>query len=95
MASYAASSSNFEAGILAEDGVAGIDLLGYELKMLEGWEPDQQYAKNANWAVCWKQNAYDYLTKIDLENNNIAPEDGSFYTKSEHYWDKLLDTYMV
>ena len=89
IASYAASSSNFEAGILAEDGVAGIDALGYELDA-RGWEPDQQYAKMLIGALCLEQNAYDYLTKIDLENNNIAPEDGSFYTKSEHYWDEAF-----
>lgn len=89
MENYAASSAAFEAGTVAADGVAGIDALGYELDA-NGWEPDQQYAKMLIGALCLEQNAYDYLTKIDLVNNNAAPDGDNAYTKSEHYWDEAF-----
>ena len=89
MDSYAASSSAFEAGTPASDGVAGIDVLGYELDA-RGWEADQQYAKMLIGALCLEQNAYDYLTKIDLDVNNVGPDGENVYTKSEHYWDEAF-----
>ena len=89
METYAASSANFEAGTTAENGVAGFGPANYQLDA-NGWEPDQQYAKMLIGALCLEQNAYDYLTKIDLANNNIAPDGDNAYTKSEHYWDEAF-----
>tara|TARA_B100001248_G_scaffold261463_1_gene252748 strand:+ start:4780 stop:5904 length:1125 start_codon:yes stop_codon:yes gene_type:complete len=87
--SYATSSSAFEAGTVAAEGIAGIDAYGYELDA-RGWEADQQFAKALIGALCLEQNAYDYLTKIDLANNNVAPDGDNAYTKSEHYFDEAF-----
>lgn len=81
-----------QAGLLPKNNGAGADI--YELTA-DGWEVDQQYAKMLIGALCLEQNAYDYLTKIDLTNDNS--ERGyngdqawgpTYYTKAEHYFDE-------
>ena len=81
-----------QAGLLPKNDGAGADI--YELTA-DGWEVDQQYAKMLIGALCLEQNAYDYLTKIDLTNDNS--ERGyngdqawgpTYYTKAEHYFDE-------
>jgi len=87
-----------QAGLLPKNNGAGADI--YELTA-DGWEVDQQYAKMLIGALCLEQNAYDYLTKIDLENYNNLDDpnvnrgyDGdqawgpTYYTKAEHYFDE-------
>ena len=81
-----------QAGFLPKDGNAGASI--YELTA-DGWEVDQQYAKMLIGALCLEQNAYDYLTIIDLTNDNTdRGYDGdqqwgaTHYTKAEHYFDE-------
>ena len=87
-----------QAGLLPKNNGAGADI--YELTA-DGWEVDQQYAKMLIGALCLEQNAYDYLTKIDLVNYNNLDDptvnrgyDGdqawgpTYYTKAEHYFDE-------
>ena len=81
-----------QAGLLPKNDGAGADI--YELTA-DGWEVDQQYAKMLIGALCLEQNAYDYLTKIDLTNDNSERGyDGdqawgpTYYTKAEHYFDE-------
>ena len=81
-----------QAGLLPKNGSLDADI--YELTA-DGWEVDQQYAKMLIGALCLEQNAYDYLTKIDLANDNSdRGYDGdqawgpTHYTKAEHYFDE-------
>ena len=104
---YETASADFAAGSVAAPGQAGLlpknngtgaDI--YELTA-DGWEVDQQYAKMLIGALCLEQNAYDYLTKIDLVNNNNLDDSTvnrgyngnqawgpTYYTKAEHYFDE-------
>ena len=104
---YETASADFAAGSVAAPGQAGllpknseVGASMYELTA-DGWEVDQQYAKMLIGALCLEQNAYDYLTKIDLENYNDLDDstvnrgyDGdqkwgpTYYTKAEHYFDE-------
>ena len=100
-ADYELASADFAAGTVAAPEQAGLlpknDGAGasiYELTA-DGWEVDQQYAKMLIGALCLEQNAYDYLTKIDLTNDNSdRGYDGdqawgaTHYTKAEHYFDE-------
>ena len=100
-ADYELASADFASGTVATVGQAGLlpknDGAGasiYELTA-DGWEVDQQYAKMLIGALCLEQNAYDYLTKIDLINDNSdRGYDGdqawgpTHYTKAEHYFDE-------
>ncbi len=100
-ADYELASADFAAGAVAAPAQAGLlpknDGAGasiYELTS-DGWEVDQQYAKMLIGALCLEQNAYDYLTKIDLTNDNSERGyDGNqawgatHYTKAEHYFDE-------
>tara|TARA_Y100001978_G_scaffold199313_1_gene213416 strand:+ start:198 stop:1403 length:1206 start_codon:yes stop_codon:yes gene_type:complete len=99
-ADYEGASADFEAGTVAAPGQAGLLVKSstsssiYELTA-DGWEVDQQYAKMLIGALCLEQNAYDYLTKIDLTNDNTTRGyDGdqawgsTYYTKAEHYFDE-------
>ena len=84
---YAANSAAFEAGTAAEMGVAGINASGYELDA-NGWEADQLYAKMLIGALCLEQVNYDYLTKMDVDNDDRNYSEGNVYTKREHYFDE-------
>ena len=100
-ADYELASADFAAGTQAAPGQAGLlpknndpGASIYELTA-DGWEVDQQYAKMLIGALCLEQNAYDYLTKIDLTNDNSdRGYDGdqawgaTHYTKAEHYFDE-------
>jgi len=101
-ADYENASADFEAGTVAAPGQAGLLAKSatsssiYELTA-DGWEVDQQYAKMLIGALCLEQNAYDYLTKIDLDNDNNEADRGydgdqawgaTYYTKAEHYFDE-------
>ena len=84
---YAANSAAFEAGTVASAGVAGINASGYELNA-NGWEADQLYAKMLIGALCLEQVNYDYLTKMDVDNEDRNYSEGNVYTKREHYFDE-------
>ena len=99
-ADYELASADFAAATVAAPGQAGLlqksttSTSMYELTA-DGWEVDQQYAKMLIGALCLEQNAYDYLTKIDLTNDNSnRGYDGdqawgaTHYTKAEHYFDE-------
>ena len=77
---YAANSAAFEAGTVASAGVAGINASGYELNA-NGWEADQLYAKMLIGALCLEQVNYDYLTKMDVDNEDRNYSEGNVYTK--------------
>ena len=72
---YENASTDIASGLPAAPGQAGLlqksatSTSMYELTA-DGWEVDQQYAKMLIGALCLEQNAYDYLTKIDLTNDN-------------------------
>ena len=89
---YAAISSTLaDTNIVASAGQAGWKG-SYQLDA-RGWELDQLYAKMLIGALCLEQNAYDYLTKINIidENNNRGYDgDDTYYTKAEHYWDEAF-----
>ena len=84
---YAENSAAFEAGTAASIGVAGINASGYELDA-NGWEADQLYAKMLIGALCLEQVNYDYLTKMDVDNDDRNYSEGNVYTKREHYFDE-------
>ena len=84
---YAENSAAFEAGTAASIGVAGINTSGYELDA-NGWEADQLYAKMLIGALCLEQVNYDYLTKMDVDNDDRNYSEGNVYTKREHYFDE-------
>ena len=99
-ADYEGASADIAAGVTAAPGQAGLLVKSetsssiYELTA-DGWEVDQQYAKMLIGALCLEQNAYDYLTKINLKDeNSVRGYDGdqawgpTNYTKAEHYFDE-------
>ncbi len=83
---YCANSSNYDAGTPAVYGTAGW-AGSYQLDA-NGWEADQQYAKMLIGALCLEQVNYDYLTKMDVDNEDRAYSSPNVYTKREHYFDE-------
>lgn len=85
---YCANSAAYDAGTVATPGTAGwAD--SYQLDA-RGWEADQQFAKMLIGALCLEQVNYDYLTKMDVDNEDRAYSDGNVYTKREHYYDEAF-----
>ena len=94
---YCTNSANFDAGTIAAPGTAGITATGgYQLDA-SGWEADQQFAKMLIGALCLEQVNYDYLTKMDVDNedrtysnftNGVPNGNDNNYTKREHYYDE-------
>ena len=83
---YAANSATFDAGTSAAQGQAGL-AGSYQLDA-RGWEADQQFAKMLIGSLCLEQVNYDYLTKMDVDNEDRTYSSGNTYTKREHYYDE-------
>ena len=83
---YCANSAAYDANTLAAQGIAGW-AGSYQIDA-RGWEADQQFAKMLIGALCLEQVNYDYLTKMDVDNEDRAYSEGNVYTKREHYFDE-------
>ena len=83
---YCANSAIYDLGTVAVAGSPGWK--GPYQVDARGWEGDQQFAKMLIGALCLEQVNYDYLTKMDVDNEDRAYSDGNVYTKREHYYDE-------
>ena len=94
---YCANSAAYDLGTIASAGTAGL-YEGYQLDA-NGWEADQQFAKMLIGSLCLEQVNYDYLTKMDVDNedrtysnftNGVPNGNNNLYTKREHYYDEAF-----
>ncbi len=92
---YCANSATYDLGTVAVEGVAGWK--GSYQVDARGWEGDQQFAKMLIGALCLEQVNYDYLTKMDVDNEDrtysnftdgVPNGNNNVYTKREHYYDE-------
>ena len=94
---YCENSAAYELGTVASAGTAGL-YGGFQLDA-NGWEADQQFAKMLIGSLCLEQVNYDYLTKMDVDNedrtysnftNGVPNGNNNVYTKREHYYDEAF-----